>query len=828
MKKRYTLLLNLMIFSILFGSFATSGVILTHETKSNASMLTDEQLLYNDKVDEKPYEILDSQNYHDEKATIDSARTGTQKFAIICVQFADIPATRWTPAAIGGLMSSTNLFWQDASYNMIDIDWDIVGWYTLSKDKVDYMNITDHFYEIVLEAIDLSDNDIDFTEYDHIMVFINIWFCGCSTVGNTAFLPEITNTKSYSLTLVGENDPSPTWAVWGRIVHEMGHAFGLGHTHGDGKSDETKYYASDYSLMAFGYPSALNTYSQLFDERSGWFDTTTNEIVIDPGTANNYTLYPRHLDTSGITQCLKVVVTEDYYYRVETIRIQGEDSWLVGEGVLIYEVDIGAPNNDECTDMDSTPGSTNPDYKDCLWQVGDKFEDPEYNIVIEIKEEIGDSFKVFVQNMAAGQVDLAISDWGSPPGVTPPYESEDIWIDSPINGFGNLRYHDEFNNPIGNGDEPLINHVNRLYAMVHNIGDADVVEFKVYFYENYPLGAGDDNTWVLIDIVTVDLLPQGQSLACHVDWTPEVDITAGVDFTFKYHSCVKVIIIPDEFEVTDGNNQAQENISFFEVTADDTAANLKLPSTFFEPVTTTVKVKNPYPETKELYVGMVNIDGNWNATADGLYEWHTFTAHETKEFEITITPNDAIRFTNTAQPSLYVGVIQSEEEEINGVLPGSHMITLPSLTLKYIAMYRSELELDASIRTNNIELFGTLIFTDEVPVNDQPIADDRNLLFEITNTDTDITEYYVVTFNADGSFDYQYPITLQGNYSITAYFGGTNVVAKSYSITLLVDTISGEIGTSSPNGFIPGFEFLIAVTVLSISTAIIKLKRRKE
>ncbi len=121
MKKKNITLLNLIVFTILLGSFATSGISITQETNSDGSILTEEQLLYNDSIDEKPYEILDSQNYQDSTSSIDTARTGTQKYAIICVQFADIPATRWTTAGISGLMSSTNIFWQNASYNMIDI-----------------------------------------------------------------------------------------------------------------------------------------------------------------------------------------------------------------------------------------------------------------------------------------------------------------------------------------------------------------------------------------------------------------------------------------------------------------------------------------------------------------------------------------------------------------------------------------------------------------------------------------------------------------------------------------------------------------------------------
>ena len=826
MKKSYSIFTNSIVLVILFGSFVTAGMPISQRMNSEATTLNDGLLLNNSDGD-NDFQYIDTVYNQDSDFGIQSPRTGTQKFAVICMQFPDIGTTRWTTAGISGLMSWTNLYWQNASYQMIDIQWEVVGWYELSKNKADYGKLTDAFYEIMFEGVNAATNDIIIEDYDHVLVFINTDFCGISNVGKTTVLPWLDN-HVVSFTMCGENDPDPVDDVWGRVAHEMGHAFGLHHTHGDGDYDGTKYYASYYSLMARGYPSALGTYSQLFDGKSGWFDTTTNEVVIDPGTANNYTLAPRYWDVSGLTQCLKVKVTDDYYYRIENIQQHGEDSWVPFEGVYIYEVDKGGHFTDECTDIDSTPGTANPDYYDCPWQVGDRFEDTDHNIVIEIKEAVDESFIVFVQNMAAGHVDLAISEWGDPAGNTPPYESADIWIDSPINGFGKLRYHDGNNNPVGNGDEPLVNHENRLYAMIHNIGDADAVDFDVKFYFNYPMGAGDDNIWALIDTKTIDLLPQGESLAVHVDWTPEVDISSGIDFTFKYHSCVKVEIICDEFEVTDGNNEAQENISFFEVTADKTEPNLKLPSTFFEPVTTTVKIRNPYPETKELYIGMQNMDGNWNVTGDYLYQWHNFTSHETKEIDITITPNDAIRFTETAQPSLYVAVIDDEVADATGFLPDSHMRTLPSMTFKVIAMYRSELELDAAVRTGNIELFGDLIYIDDVPIGDKPEEGDRNLLLEITNTDIQTTEFYVISYNSDGSFDYQYQVDIPGNYSITAYFSGTGVIAKSYSVTLTVDTISGEVGTSSNGAFIPGFDFLITLTVLVASTIALKIKRRKD
>ena len=153
------------------------------------------------------------------------------------------------------------------------------------------------------------------------------------------------------------------------------------------------------------------------------------------------------------------------------------------------------------------------------------------------------------------------------------------------------------------------------------------------------------------------------------------------------------------------------------------------------------------------------------------------------------------------------------------------MITLPSLTIKVIAMYRSELDLDAQVRDGNIELFGDVIYTDEVPLAYKPEEVDRVISFEITNTDTAKTECYTVSFDADGSFDYSYSIATEGNYSITAYFCGTEVIAKSCSVTLAVDTISGSVGSGF--GFIPGFEFIIALAVLTTVTIYLKIDKRK-
>ena len=55
----------------------------------------------------------------------------------------------------------------------------------------------------------------------------------------------------------------------------------------------------------------------------------------------------------------------------------------------------------------------------------------------------------------SGKPDVGINSWLEPPGNT--YETTDIWVDSPVNGYGTFRYpywSDLMGNtvPSGNGD----------------------------------------------------------------------------------------------------------------------------------------------------------------------------------------------------------------------------------------------------------------------------------------------------------------------------------------------------------------------------------------
>ncbi|MFW9885991.1 MAG: M12 family metallo-peptidase, partial [Candidatus Thorarchaeota archaeon] len=247
-------------------------------------------------------EVLDQSEREFETAR---ARTGAQSFAVICVHFHDLPPpanTRWTRAEIEDIMSTINDLWYNISYGKITISYQVEGWYDLGNNRAAYPNnLKDNWRGIVQEAVNLADDDINFWNFDYVLVWINQalgapdngFWRGVSSVGSNVLITMDDSPipffpfKVVGASLVGENPIESESTIWGRTAHEMGHAFGLQHTHEN--------YNSDYSLMARAYPSDLNVYSQLVGGTE-WFPTSSNEMIVEQGDQGSWVLRPRSID----------------------------------------------------------------------------------------------------------------------------------------------------------------------------------------------------------------------------------------------------------------------------------------------------------------------------------------------------------------------------------------------------------------------------------------------------------------------------------------------------------------------------------------------------
>ncbi len=771
-----------------------------------------------------------------------SARTGPQSYIVLLCYFSDYATPRWTKAEHEDIMQTIDDYWVNATRGLMSIDWAVEGWYDLGNNLAHYAHLDDgaldldvNWHDIVDDAVALADPDVNFAAYDNIIIMLStVWWRGVSTLGTKVAIDTDEGSFNREATLVSERDPEDIEEVWGRVCHEMGHCFLLRHTHGSGGTTQ-KNYASYYSLMARAYPSACSVYTQVIDDYAGWFDQAINQVVIAGGGGGSYHVRPRHLDAvGGDILALKVEISSTKYYRVEVCEQKSEDAWLPDEGVLIYLVDEGANDNDECSDMDSTPGSDANavvDLQDCLYDVGQTFTDAGNGITISIDDFSFDGYDITVTNSAGGTPDLMINEWGDPPGYPGPWESIDIYVDSPINGWGWFRHNDgDGHNPVGNGDDPLLNYENRLYAKISNIGDADASGVEVKFYENTPIGAGASGTWSLIDTVTGLTIVKGTTQEVYVDWTPEYDVEPTDTGIMDMHSCVKVVITNHILEDNTGNNDAQENIDFFEVTAGGAPVPILFnPEAVYGPVSKEFTVVNPWKETKEIHINILGVTEGWNVTGNGIGEFHTFGPNEAKAFNIEITPGPNARPTDTIQADLVASTNVIYDSDDNTFVGDMHLTPFGGVTLTATIMYRSSLNIDATIRDENFfTIIGELSYLEDVPQQYMPQAEgDRTVFLIIKETITgERTDANVVT---DPYGDFQLEVSGKtGIYAINAYYAGTGYITCSASVTLMVDLNATSVWTSTRAGLFPGFTFYITLSgIVSLCVVIVLARKRK-
>jgi len=828
----------IMVLTLIFSSFLMFNTV-SYTTSDNGSNL---EFTFN-----SPNKIMDDEvivtNFqetpYEEYLGPQAARTGAQSFAVILCHFSDY-GQRWTQVEHEGIMQTIDDYWFNATYGLMWIDWVVEGWYDLGHNMAHYGHLDawgtlvfdKNWHELVDDAVALADGDINFSNYDNLIIVLgDIWWRGVSTLGTQVNIDTDEGNFNKEATVVGEQDTDPIEEVWGRIAHEMGHCFLLRHTHGSGGTTQ-KNYASYYSLMARAYPSACSVYTQLIDNHAGWFNAATNQMVVAGGGGGTWTVRPRHLNIGGDIQALKVEISSTQYYRVEVIKQQSEDAWLPDEGVLIYYVDEGANDNDECTDQDSTPGSDpDPvdDLIDCLYDVGQTFTDTGNGITITVNSATFDGYSITVTNSAGGTPDLMINEWGNPPGYPGPWESIDIYIDSPVNGWNWYRHNDGTGtNPVGNGDDPLLNHANRLYAKISNIGDADASGVVVRFYENTPIGAGASGSWNLIDTVTGLTIVKGTTQAVYVDWTPTHSVSPTDTGIMDMHSCVKVVIEDHILEDNTGNNDAQENIDFFEVVAGSPMPNMMTAEATYGTVSKEFTIVNPWKETKEIHINVLGVTSGWIVTGNGIGEFHNFTANEAKVFKIDIIPGPDVRVTDKVEADLVAStnVIYDYDDDFIGDM---HLMPFGGVTLTATVMYQSKLNIDATIRDENtFNIIGELSYIEDVPQQHLPQAEgDRTVYLLIEEVNTGFVETANVVTDPYGDFEYE--VTGKtGLFAINAYFAGTGYVTSAASVTLMVDLNASSVWTSTRTGLFPGFTFYLTLSSIVSLCVIVVVKRRRK
>jgi hypothetical protein len=613
------------------------------------------------------------------------------------------------------------------------------------------------------------------------------------------------------------NPIGPSEVSWGGWAHEFGHqleVFGGTYTSGPWLGHPSGY-ASGYDLMDSCYPCHESSYGLLGaplvnDPRTvfpGWLDSTHVATVPIPSgpIGKTFVLPPLSQNISTPTiQAVQIPIDGKRAYWVNARARLNSDAiqertpqGIFSEGVQIQHTDQDAKVPVTVCRPKETPACTNantdpPNWPYSLWQPGETFTDSDQNIKIAVVAAVTGGYEVNItRDVPPNHPDLFITPWLTPPENT--YETVDIWVDSICNGYGVLRYGKRADGTvIGSGDDPCVNHENRVYATIHNIGDADAPATTASFQVSNPLGVGVTGSWTSLGTAAVPAIPAGGSTSVFVNWTPVPNLTPKevMQKHFQFHSCIQVSVAPVAGELVKTNNNAQENITYFEAVATGPAIGVGL---YPMPVINDAfNLTNSIAGNSQQYSmrTVSRLPAGWTYSVNGGAPTVTLLSGQTANIPVEVTP-----------PASPVGKIYDiKTDALTLLLLQNHGSTHPSW---YVA---GGLDMNAhTVLPSQISVAGSV----NPPANSAPAVDVIGLLvpavvgavvtIDVYNTATGATVSEQVTVGAGGHFSVSlspgfFPNGVnaiwQGNMLYESAVAAAAVVTRSATTTSLLSSLN--------------------------------------
>ena len=407
--------------------------------------------------------------------------TGTLNFLVLRVQFKDMTGTSFTDAQTQTMFDNIKTLWgANSSYGAMTPNFRITSLYQVPQNTSVYIDAGNDsstgtgFNALVADAVSKAPAATDFSNLAGLIVLFadnraNGFYRGITFPGVTINPPS--GSTSLSVSVVGEdpNEGNPT--NWGRIAHEIGHEMQ------QNSPPHPSNYNSSFEQMDGEYPAQTGMFEkQATRGFPGWMPPA-KYVTVSANKGAVITLLAEEASPSSEPdpQAAKAFLSfggSSVYYVVSVRRRRDGDDLATTSplgnptdcvvaatpngipdcGVLIERVvENGDPNVQDC---DPQFGCTNRwvdllgkgNNPQALWHEGDIYTASSFGkasvkndgiTIAVLKKFDQDHYQVAIRydDVSAAAPDVGLESWLQPPGNT--YETTDIWIDSPVNGYAN-------------------------------------------------------------------------------------------------------------------------------------------------------------------------------------------------------------------------------------------------------------------------------------------------------------------------------------------------------------------------------------------------------
>jgi len=341
---------------------------------------------------------------------------GSQSVLVILVNFQDDAIQPFTNADVqNSVFTTANNYITENSYGQTSLTGDVVGWYTI-PDSITTCNMSQIATDAQNAAAAAGTNLSNYTRYVYVFPYNNVCgWAGSSYVGGK---------------------PSQSWINDNNldihvIDHELGHAFGLWHSHlldcGTNATIGSSCTVVEYGdlLDVMGTVQTASPHHNAFQkERLGWLNYGVSPSIQTVQTTGTYTINPYEVGGPG-PNALKILESTDpttgakTWYYLEARKSIGFDAFLANStyytqnettGVLFHTGTDGDGNSSDLLDM--TPVSpTSSGWFDPSLVVGQSFQDSTAGVTITPTSvsSTGATVQITMNGSACTEADPSVS-----------------------------------------------------------------------------------------------------------------------------------------------------------------------------------------------------------------------------------------------------------------------------------------------------------------------------------------------------------------------------------------------------------------------------------